>query len=361
MRARYMWYSSGEDSPARTRARASMARFSRSSTACRVTISSTSQPREGTSRSFPSSAIAYTALRWPARVRLPSWGTSRSRMRDDGEVDEAAREAPALRDPAQEALPVPQATALEDFVEHDVDRGRSDVTHAFEIGEPALLRDRQPRAGEAGGDGGAEILRGIVGQEPVHVSRGQPAVRHNASGRLDQGVLDDLLVQQFDILLQGKQRFRLAFARRIAQPAAKGAVRLLFSAAVHANGQLVRVREYVYPFHAQVEPGSRRGLEEERAGAVGQHPAQEVFFEAEPGPLLQRLRVGGALDFVVVGAQAERSDLRSGDDGVARVAGHHRHPAVLQRGGAGNAYARSGHDLAHRHAELPVNHDRMVG
>src|SRR5580765_6204402 len=102
-------------------------------------------------------------------------------MRDDGEVDEAAREAAALRDPAQDALPVAQATALEYFVEHDVDRGRSDVAHAFEIGEPALLGDRQPRAGEAGRDGSAEILRGIMGQEPVDVSRGKSTVRHDAS------------------------------------------------------------------------------------------------------------------------------------------------------------------------------------
>src|SRR4051812_3388953 len=143
-----MWYSRGEPRPARARSRASRASRSRSSSAWRVTVSSTSQPREGTMRSLPSSPTAYIALRWPASVALPSWGTSRSRMRGHREIHEAAREAAALGHEAQDALAFFQPAAPEQLVEHEVDRRRAGVADALEVGEPALRRHGQPGAGE---------------------------------------------------------------------------------------------------------------------------------------------------------------------------------------------------------------------
>src|SRR6185436_15336901 len=170
MRALYMWNSSGEVRPARQRSRASRARRSRSSIAWRVTISSTSQPREATSRTRPSSATAYTALRWPASVALPSCGTSRSRMLDCREMDEAAREPAALRHEAEQALPVRDVAAAQQFVEHDVDRRRAGVAGPGEVGEPAVLRDRQADALQRRGDLRAEELGRHVRQEPVDVA-----------------------------------------------------------------------------------------------------------------------------------------------------------------------------------------------
>src|SRR4051812_25806592 len=154
-----MWYSRGEPRPARARSRASLARRSRSSSAWRVTVSSTSQPREGTIRSLPSSPTAYIALRWPASVALPSCGTSRSRMRGHRQVHEAAREAPALGHEAQDAVAFLQAAAPEQLVEHEVDRGRAGVADPLEVGEPALRRHGQSRAREAVEHRRAEVLR----------------------------------------------------------------------------------------------------------------------------------------------------------------------------------------------------------
>src|SRR6266513_4514745 len=148
-------------------------------------------------------------------------------MRGDGEVDEAAREASALRYPAQEVLPVPQATAPEQLVEHDVDRRRSDVAHPFQIGKPAFLWNRQPGAREPARDGSAAVFRRIVGQEPVDVSGGKPAVRDDARERLDERVRYDLVVEEPHVLLQREYRIRLALARGIKHPAAQCTVGLL--------------------------------------------------------------------------------------------------------------------------------------
>src|SRR5207302_5075330 len=106
-------------------------------------------------------------------------------MRGYGEVDEAAREASALRDEAQQVLTFPKLAALQQLVEHDVNRSRSDVTHPFEIGEPALRGDRQSRAREALDDRRAEILGGHVREKPVHVPCRERALRDDVLERLD--------------------------------------------------------------------------------------------------------------------------------------------------------------------------------
>src|SRR5260221_14241675 len=140
-----------------------------SSTACRVTISSTSQPVEGTIRNLPSSATAYTALRRPSSVALPSCGTSRSRMHGGRQIDEAAREAAAFRHEAQQVLPVLHLAAAQKLIEHYVDGGGAGVAGRSQVREPALLRDRKVRALHPVGDAQAEMLRRHVRQEPVPV------------------------------------------------------------------------------------------------------------------------------------------------------------------------------------------------
>ena len=171
----------------------------------------------------------------------------------------------------------------------------------------------------------------------------------------------DLVVEEPHVLLQREYRIRLALARGIKHPAAQCTVGLLFRSHVHAGRQQVRVREDVRPFDAQIQPRARGGLEQQCAGAVGQHPAQEVLLECELGVRLDDMRAVERLGAVVLREQAERRHFRAGDDGIARAARHDRHPAVLQRRGARDAHARGRHRFANRHAELAVNHDRVVG
>src|SRR5258708_9913911 len=305
MRALYIWYSSGEAGPAGTGAGAACARRSRSSTAWRVTISSASQPREATIRNLPSSATAYTALRFPASVALPSCGTSRSRMRGRLQVDEAAREAAALGHEAQEALPILYLAAAHELIEHDVYGRRARIAGRSKVGEPALLRDRQAGARQPFDHARAEILRRHVRQEPVHVAWRQLALREHALQRLYQRVLHHRFVEEPDVLLEGEHGGVLALARRVAHPAAQAAVGLLLSPYVHAARHLVRVGKKVDPFDAQIEPAPRRGLDQACAGAVREHPAQEILVEGELGMLVERcsrLRLPGV---VVRRAQAE--------------------------------------------------------
>src|SRR5574343_1639656 len=127
MRTRYMWYSSGEVWPESTLWRASSVRRKRSSTACLVTISSTSQPADWTICSLPSAPRAYIALRWPPRVLLPSCGTSLSSMIDDRQVHQRAGKTAAFRHEAKQAVAQGKAVAAEQFVEHDEDRSRTGI------------------------------------------------------------------------------------------------------------------------------------------------------------------------------------------------------------------------------------------
>src|SRR5574343_490500 len=127
MRTRYMWYSSGEVWPASARWRASLVSRSRSSTACFVTISSTSQPADWTICSLPSAPRAYIALRCPPSVLLPSCGTSLSSMIDDRQVHQRAGETAAFRHEAEQAVADGEAAAAEQFVKHDEDRRRTGI------------------------------------------------------------------------------------------------------------------------------------------------------------------------------------------------------------------------------------------
>src|SRR4051812_38866017 len=242
MRAAYIWYSRGEACPARARARASAARRSRSSTAWRVTISSASQPREATSLILPSSPTAYTALRWPARVALPSCGTSRSSMScgmHRRHVDETAREAAALGHIAEQVLSIAHLAAAQQLVEHDVDRRRAGVAGPAEVGEPAFLRNRQAGLRERAHHLRTEIVRRHVRQQPVHVVHREVPLGDHALERLCERVLGHRLVEQAHVLPERKQRARIALARRIAEPAAQRAAGLLLRAVVHARRQLV--------------------------------------------------------------------------------------------------------------------------
>src|SRR5882762_6166078 len=282
-------------------------------------------------------------------------------MSGGGEVDEAAREASALRDEAQQVLTFPQLAALDQFVEHDVDRGRTRVADPHEVREPAFGGNRQSRSGEALDDRRAEILGGHVREKPIHVPRGERASLDDTLERFDQRVFHNLVVEEPHVLLQGEQRLRFALVRRVAQPAPQSAVRLLFGAVVHARRQLVRVGENVYPLDAQIESRARRGLQKQRAGTVGQHPAQKILFEYELGVRLQNLRSVQRFGVVVLREQAQRCHFRAGNDGVARAARSDRHPAVLQSRGARKAHARGRHRFADRRAEFPVDHDGVVG
>src|SRR4051812_13861054 len=329
MRAVYIWYSRGEARPARARVRASCARRSRSSTAWRVTISSTSQPREAISLILPSSPTAYTALRWPASVALPSYGTSRSRIHGS-HVEKAAGEAAALRHVAEEALSVAQLAAAHQLVEHDVDRGGTGVTGRREVGEPALLGDGQAGLLQAARHLRVKIVRRHVRQQPVHVARLEAPLRDDPLERPYQRVLDHRLVQQANILPDREQRTLAALPQRIAHPAAQRPAGFLLRAEIHARRQLMRIGKEIDPLHAQVEAGPRPRLEQPCAGAVGKHPAQEVLVERELGLRFDTRRIVLMLRPVMLRAQGRRGDLRAGDHRVWRFAGAHRHPAVFE-------------------------------
>jgi hypothetical protein len=81
------------------------------------------------------------------------------------------------------------------------------------------------------------------------------------------------------------------FGRRCGSPAVEPAFGVLVGAGVHADRQLVRRGRQVDPLHAQRQRPARLALQQHRAGAVGQHPAQEVFLEGQLGPGLERLEL----------------------------------------------------------------------
>src|SRR5690606_32997051 len=87
------------------------------------------------------------------------------RLANYRQMHEGTGEAAALRHIAEQALTGAQTAAVEQLLEDDEDRGGTGIALAGQVGEPALLRNRQADLGQPLGQALAEELGGIVRQE----------------------------------------------------------------------------------------------------------------------------------------------------------------------------------------------------
>src|SRR5690606_11062480 len=109
------------------------------------------------------------------------------RLANYRQMYEGTGEAAALRHVAEQAFTGPQTAAVEQLLKDDEDGGCSGIALAGQVGEPALLRNRQPDLGQPLGQALAKELGGVVRQEVFDLLHPQVALLQDAPERLNHG------------------------------------------------------------------------------------------------------------------------------------------------------------------------------
>ena len=227
---------------------------------------------------------------------------------------------------------------------------------------PAFLWNTETDFFESVGHGLAKIFGRHVREEPVNLFRVQVAFLDDFGKRFDDGVLDDVGVEKFYVLLDRHDRASANFIVRETRPASEGAVGVFLGAGIHAHRHFVGVGSDVDPVDAEAGAGGIRAiLDEYRASRVGEHPAEEVFFEGEFGAAFEIVGLLFGFSGVAGVAQDDGAGFGTAGYGVGEFAGANGEPGVFERRGASGTNAGGGDDFARSAAEFAVDHDTVVG
>ena len=254
-------------------------------------------------------------------------------------------EAARLGHEAEHLLAVGQRPRAQEVGQHHEQAGRAGVASRGQVVPPARGLYGQLGLAHQVVHHRPETLGRVVAQEVVHAPRVHQAGAHQAGVLVDRDV--EQVGQQPDVLPQRERAVGLGGAAAVVVEIA--ALSVGVEAQLHAHRVVARERLQVHPLQAQprlcrVERVAPR--QQQRAGAVGQHPAQEVGVEVG---LVAARREAGGLEHARRQVAAHRQ--RAPCVAVLHLAGGER-----QRAQAGGAHADAGVGVHGRRAQLALHH-----
>ena len=124
---------------------------------------------------------------------------------------------------------------MEELFEDDIDRRRAGIAFVGQVGEPLLLGNVAAGLFHPFVDLVAEEARGVVRQVPVDRLRVDSSLGNKLLKGLGDRILDDLLIEKFDVLLYGEDRSIQPLLGHVCSPPLKRPVRLFLRPGIHTG------------------------------------------------------------------------------------------------------------------------------